>query len=204
MSASVDRDYLSCAETAKLIRAQLKTQFPGVKFSVRSSTYSGGASIDVRWTDGPTEKEVDRVVGPFEGARFDGMIDMAYYASSWLNEDGSASVAHVPGTEGQRGSHTEFIGSRSTGSARLVHFGADYIHTNRTHSEEFLASLEVLAEHNGRLSHGGIPCPCCCNWIPVGDCWTAPDVARDSVQFVCSARCAARFVARQTSAVSAR
>ena len=39
--------YFTCAETAKLIRQSLKEAFPGVKFSVRSSTYSGGASIDV-------------------------------------------------------------------------------------------------------------------------------------------------------------
>jgi hypothetical protein len=32
---------LSVAETAKLVRAELKTTFPGVKFSVRSSSYSG-------------------------------------------------------------------------------------------------------------------------------------------------------------------
>lgn len=39
--------YLSCAETAKLIRQALKEAFPDMKFGVRSKTYSGGASIDV-------------------------------------------------------------------------------------------------------------------------------------------------------------
>ena len=39
-------EYLTCAETAKLVRSALKAAFPGVKFSVCSSTYSGGASID--------------------------------------------------------------------------------------------------------------------------------------------------------------
>lgn len=34
--------YLSAAETAKLIRAQLKAKFPGCKFWVRSHTYAGG------------------------------------------------------------------------------------------------------------------------------------------------------------------
>lgn len=38
------RKYLSCAETAKLLRQALKESFPGVKFSVRSSVYSGGAN----------------------------------------------------------------------------------------------------------------------------------------------------------------
>ena len=67
--------YLSCAETAKLVRQALKEAFPGVKFSVRSSTYSMGASIGVQWTDGPTEKEVNAVAKVFEGAYFDGMTD---------------------------------------------------------------------------------------------------------------------------------
>jgi Large polyvalent protein associated domain 29 len=51
--------YLSCADTAKLIRAALKKTFLRVKFSVRSKTYSGGASVTVHWTDGPTAKQVD-------------------------------------------------------------------------------------------------------------------------------------------------
>ena len=45
MSAEVR--YLTCAETAKLARAALKQAFPGVRFSVRSDTYAGGASIHV-------------------------------------------------------------------------------------------------------------------------------------------------------------
>lgn len=71
--------YLSCAETAKLLRQALKESFPGVKFSVRSSTYAGGASIRVGWTDGPTAKMVETVSGKFSGAYFDGMIDYKGY-----------------------------------------------------------------------------------------------------------------------------
>lgn len=69
------KKYLTCAETAKLIRQALKEAFPGVKFSVRSSTYSGGASITVGWTDGPTSDQVDGIVKVFEGSYFDGMTD---------------------------------------------------------------------------------------------------------------------------------
>jgi hypothetical protein len=67
--------YLSCAETAKLIRKTLKEAFPGVGFSVRSSEYAGGASVDVRWTDGPTRADVERIAKTFQGATFDGMTD---------------------------------------------------------------------------------------------------------------------------------
>lgn len=67
--------YLSCAETAVLVRAALKEAFPGVKFSVRSSTYSMGASIYIRWTDGPNAAQVEAVANVFKGSYFDGGID---------------------------------------------------------------------------------------------------------------------------------
>ena len=75
-------EYLTCAETAKLIRKALKEEFPKVKFSVRSSTYSGGASIRVNWIDGPLEKAVEAVAGAFAGATFDGMIDLKSHHDS--------------------------------------------------------------------------------------------------------------------------
>jgi len=48
--------YVSVTDTAKEIRKTLKLHFAGVKFSVRSKSYSGGASVNVSWTDGPTEQ----------------------------------------------------------------------------------------------------------------------------------------------------
>lgn len=70
MSTTQPTKYESAAETAKRLRLALKNAFPGVKFSVRSRTYSGGASIDVSWTDGPTAKTVDRLADTFSGADF--------------------------------------------------------------------------------------------------------------------------------------
>jgi hypothetical protein len=63
--------YVSCADTAKLVRDELKAAFPGRKFSVRSKTYSG-----------PTGKDVDAIVGKFAGASFDGMKDLKSYHES--------------------------------------------------------------------------------------------------------------------------
>ncbi len=74
--------YVSVADTAKLIRAELKAAFPAVKFSVRSKSYSGGASVTIYWTDGPTGKDVDAVAGKFAGASFDGMIDLKSHHES--------------------------------------------------------------------------------------------------------------------------
>lgn len=77
--------YLTAAETAKLVRKALKAEFPGQKFSVRSSTYAGGASIRVSWVDGPTAKAVKAVAGVFAGATFDGMVDLKSYHTSLLD-----------------------------------------------------------------------------------------------------------------------
>lgn len=73
------RKYISTTETAKMIRKSLKEAFPGVKFSVVSSKYSGGSSINIRWTDGPTTEQVDEITSRFEGAYFDGSIDYKGY-----------------------------------------------------------------------------------------------------------------------------
>lgn len=70
-----DTQYLSCAETAKLVRAALRESFPGIKFSVTSSVYSGGASINIKYQNGPTCEQVKSVVSNFEGSYFDGMTD---------------------------------------------------------------------------------------------------------------------------------
>lgn len=79
--------YISCADTAKLVRQALKAAFPKIKFSVRSKTYSGGASMNIDWTDGPTEYDVKQVIGKFQGASFDGMIDLkSYHTSEWEGE----------------------------------------------------------------------------------------------------------------------
>ena len=133
--------YLTCAETAKLVRKALKHKFPGVKFSVRSSTYSGGASIRVGWVDGPISKDVERIAGSFSGADFDGMVDLKTYSQHWLNPDGSVTTAHAGG-----GGSTipEYIGSPLHPRAELVSFGADYVFSQRTISDTW--RTEILAE----------------------------------------------------------
>jgi len=67
---------LSCSDTAKLIRQSLKESFAGKIFSVKSRSYSGGASIRVGWIDGPNVAQVEAVVKRFSGSYFDGMSDL--------------------------------------------------------------------------------------------------------------------------------
>jgi hypothetical protein len=103
-----ETEFLSAAETAKLLRQALARAFPGVKFRVRSKTYSGGASIDVDWIDGPEHTAVDHVAQQFSGATFDGMIDLKEYK---------------PPVELE-------------GHDRPVHFGADFVFCRRYTQEE--------------------------------------------------------------------
>src|SRR3990167_3139449 len=81
--------YIGTTEVAKMIRQELKQAFPDTKFSVRSSKYSGGCSIDVYWTDGPTGDAVSAISSKYQGAGFDGMIDMKYSNHHYRNPDGS-------------------------------------------------------------------------------------------------------------------
>lgn len=148
-------EYLSCAETAKLIRVQLKAKFPGVKFSVKSNVYSGGASIDVGWIDGPTGKMVETVTKPFAGGGFDGMIDMAYSVTAFLLPDGSAVFAQTSGTEGSGGTQPAGKAMMPVAGARRVQFGANYVFTRRDFSRGFLE--RALASYRakwGDLANG--------------------------------------------------
>ena len=64
---------------AKNIRIELKRAFPGIKFSVRTKSYSGGDSTDVSWMFGPTCKEVEAITGKYVNSSFDGMVDLKSY-----------------------------------------------------------------------------------------------------------------------------
>lgn len=61
------------AEVTKHFRSTLRVEFPGVKFSAKTNTYSGGSSVDVRWTGGPSLDAVEAAAKRFAGGRFDGM-----------------------------------------------------------------------------------------------------------------------------------
>ncbi len=50
-------------QKAKLIRKELKQNFPDTKFSVRMW---GSSAINIEWCDGPESKTIDDMVGKFE------------------------------------------------------------------------------------------------------------------------------------------
>lgn len=69
-----------CTLAAANMRTLLRRAFPGVKFSVKTSKFSGGDSIDVHWTDGPTSAQVDAITDQFSAGSFDGMDDSYTYS----------------------------------------------------------------------------------------------------------------------------
>ena len=77
--------YIDIAEVAKIIRGELKREFPKCKFSVRSERYSMGTHISVSWSDGPTVKEVESITDNYYGTGFDGMTDSSTHHDGVLN-----------------------------------------------------------------------------------------------------------------------
>lgn len=62
--------YKDTTESAKDVRQVLKSEYPSVKFSVRVKRFSGGSSVDVSWTDGPTEREVADKTAHLKGGEY--------------------------------------------------------------------------------------------------------------------------------------
>ena len=76
---------------AKNIRIELARAFPGVKFSVKSTSFSGGSDINVSWTDGPTTKQIDGIIQKYQAGSFDGSVDLyTYEHSAWTEYFGTA------------------------------------------------------------------------------------------------------------------
>ena len=140
---NVRSEYVTVADTAKHMRKALRAAFPGVKFSVRSRSYSGGSSIDVFWTDGPSGEAVEQVTGQYQGGRFDGMIDLAYHVSHWLLPDGTIVLAS---TWGHGAGYDETHEPEAPEGARLVSWGASFVFTHRDVSEQTVDALLPLAE----------------------------------------------------------
>jgi Large polyvalent protein associated domain 29 len=67
--------YIPARDVAKLVRAELKEAFPGQKFSVRTDH---GTTLNIEWTDGPSDKTVSDLLDKYAGEGFDGMTDMRY------------------------------------------------------------------------------------------------------------------------------
>ncbi len=66
------------APTAKAVRQELKKEFPGTKFSVRTRSRS---SVNVEWKDGAKFKDVENLLCKYERGSFNGMQDIYEYTN---------------------------------------------------------------------------------------------------------------------------
>lgn len=73
----------TAALAAQMIRKEIKTQFPTMKFRCTSENYSGGNAINVYVTDQTPEvtKQLDEMTAKYVYGKFDGMTDMYEYTS---------------------------------------------------------------------------------------------------------------------------
>lgn len=162
---------LTVTDTAKLLRQALKAAHPGTKFSVRSDKYAGGASIHVRWTDGPTVEQVRETSQLYRGATFDGMTDSKTYLTSLVAFDDEVVE---------------------------VRFGADFVFEHRDVSE---AMIERLVMHTRPTMLGASwavnrgECCSCRRYLSPGGAW----VGEHEHLVGCSPRCVAKKMADTTN-----
>lgn len=93
----------AAAIQAKEIREALKEAFPGVKFSVRTSNYSMGSSISVKWVDFPTVKTVEEIANKYETVRYDEMGEILsggnhfiFCSNEWTEETRQEIEKNMP------------------------------------------------------------------------------------------------------------
>jgi len=116
--------------------------------------YAGGASIDIKWIDGPLTKAVENVAGVYAGGRFDGSIDLKYNVTHYLRADGTVYVARNVGSAGSggydSGEDNRDLMLALPNDVELVHFGADFVFCSREISDftnKHTSALEWIKAH---------------------------------------------------------
>lgn len=89
------------AQTASAIRKELRDKYPNIKFRVRSSNFAGGNSVDIEWTDGPKEDDVQKITNKYQYGHFNGMIDMYEFSNS-RDDIPQAKFVHTQRNIGER------------------------------------------------------------------------------------------------------
>jgi hypothetical protein len=88
------------ALAAANLRRELVRMFPGVPFSVKSESYSGGCSVTVYWHDGPVSERVQKLCDKYTDHSFDGMTDStSYEPTTWTETFGNANYVRAARSE---------------------------------------------------------------------------------------------------------
>ena len=148
---SGDNGYIELAQVSRMLKTRLQREFPGVRFSVRSESYSGGSSIDIHWSDGPTTKQVEAISDAYKSRGFDGMIDMAYSYHHWLLPNGDVVLAGTSGTEGGRGTVPAWECPKPHPDAKAVRLSSGYVSCHREVTDKakagILAAWRTMSPH---------------------------------------------------------
>jgi len=115
----METEWIAVTEVAKMIRAALKAEYPGTKFSVRKDH----RAIDIAWTDGPSLDAIESLGRMYNGASFDSMIDLESSIIRYRMPSGELIVAHD--------------GKVPEGAVAKVMFSNSYVFARRAISEEF-------------------------------------------------------------------
>lgn len=79
------KDKTEAARAAIEIRKLLKKKFPGAKFYIRSKNYTGGDSIYITWSLGPTRDMVENAVAKYQYGYYDASEDLYKYSNAREN-----------------------------------------------------------------------------------------------------------------------
>lgn len=128
--AYVSPRWIPTKDVAKIVRAYLKKTYPGVKFSVRSDSYSGGSAVRVSvpytWTH-EQERELWSTLSPWGSSGFDGMTDNSYSKGHTMCPEHFVTLIQVDAHFGTDG----YIGDPCCANAEVVHIGASYVSVSR-------------------------------------------------------------------------
>lgn len=111
----------TAANCATAIRTELKNVFPRIKFSVTSDNFSMGNSVDIRWTDGPTSKEVKEFTSKYQYGHFNGMEDI-YENTNSRDDIPQAKYVH------ENRSKSPEVAALVNDLQNLMHFDANDYH----------------------------------------------------------------------------
>lgn len=140
-----------CVTAAKNIRAELKAAFPRTKFSVKTSKYSGGNSVHIRWVDGPTSSMVDAIVSKYAHGSFNGMDDSySFNDAAWTDAFGGTYYVFT---------HRGYSDAATAGAIRTLRA------KHSAHMADVEAKVEVTVEAYNAGKLWGAPAP----WSPYGD-----------------------------------
>ena len=114
-------------DQTKLIRQQLKRQFPTATFSVHMKRRSGDSSINISWSDGPTKEQMIKAVDPYSSGVFYSSLDRGFSVAVYLNPDGTLAKWGPRKFEGNL---------LPPADASAVSFRANHINLHRTDSTE--------------------------------------------------------------------